>query len=208
MLQLSGEKMSKSLGNLITIKDFLAQHEADALRMMVLNSSYHSPLTFSDEVVDQSERGLARLRSAMRPASSIVETAAPEAAQVLQQQIAATREGFLEALDDDFNTAGALGCLFDFVRAINQARDSGVGAENLKEAQDTLVELAGVLGLSTQRPASEGGEAAPFIDLLVEIRNELRSNKLWALSDLVRNRLLEMDVVLEDSKEGTVWRWK
>jgi cysteinyl-tRNA synthetase len=208
MLQLSGEKMSKSLGNLVTIKDFLAQHEADALRMMVLNSSYRGPLTYNDEVVDQSQRGLERLRSAMRPASTTVESATPEALQVLQQQTAATCAGFVEAMDDDFNTAGALGCLFDFVRAINQARDSGIGPENLKKAQDVLEELVGVLGLSLQRPLLKSAEADPFITLLVEIRRELRTQKLWALSDLVRNRLNELGVSLEDTKDGTTWNWK
>ncbi len=208
MLQLSGEKMSKSLGNLITIKDFLESHEADALRLMVLNSSYRGPLTFSEDVVAQSERALERLRSAMRPASSATEIASLETIQTLQQQTPSACQSFINAMDDDFNTAGALGVLFDLVRAINQARDAGVGQANLKKAQDTLVELTGVLGLSMQRPVSKGAEADPFINLLVEIRKELRAQKLWALSDLVRNRLNELDVALEDSKDGTTWNWK
>ena len=208
MLQLSGEKMSKSIGNLVTIKDFLELHEADVLRFMVLNSSYRSPLTYNDEVVAQSERALERLRSAMRPASSLQDNASPAAQEALAQASAVARQGFQDSMEDDFNTAGALGCLFDLVRAINQARDGGVGRENLQKAQDELVELAGVFGLSMEKPRSEGGQAAPFIDLLVEIRSELRSQKLWALSDLVRNRLAELDVLLEDSKDGTVWRYK
>lgn len=208
MLQLSGEKMSKSLGNLITIKDFLAQHEADALRMTVLNSSYRGPLTYNDEVVTQSERALERLRSALRPAQSSTEIAVTETIQALEGQSAAARQGFLEAMDDDFNTAGALGCLFDFVRAINQMRDAGVGPDTLKSAQDVLIELTGVLGLNLERPVTKGAEADPFIHLLIEIRRELRAQKLWALSDLVRNRLGELGVMLEDGKEGTTWNWK
>lgn len=212
MLQLAGEKMSKSLGNLVTIRQFLSEHEADALRMMILNSSYRGPLTYSSEVVAQSERALERLRSAMRPAmrpaTAPVAATAPEALQSLQAALATARQGFLEAMDDDFNTAGALGSLFDLVRAINQARDSGAGPLELSQAQAVLVELTGVLGLSMQRPQAASGEAAPFIDLLIELRNELRANKLWALSDLLRNRLLELDVLLEDSKTGTTWRWK
>jgi len=139
MLQFSGEKMSKSLGNLVTIEDFLAEHEADVLRIMVLNSSYRSPLTYNDDVVVQSERALERLRSAMRPALVEIETAAPEALQALERQVASTRQAFNEAMDDDFNTAGTLGSLFDLVRVINQARDAGVGLENLKKAQVVLV---------------------------------------------------------------------
>lgn len=208
MLQLSGEKMSKSSGNLVTIRDFLAQHEADVLRMMVLNSSYRSPLTFNDEVIGQAEKALDRLRSAMRPASAEEGQVSQAALQALQVQMDATRQGFLDAMDDDFNTAGALAQLFDLVRAINQARDGGMNTVHLQSAQNVLSELATVLGLRLERPQIEGGQAAPFIDLLIEMRNELRRRKLWALSDLLRDRLSDLGVLLEDSREGTTWRWK
>jgi cysteinyl-tRNA synthetase len=211
MLQLSGEKMSKSLGNLVTIQDFLAEHEPDVLRMMVLNSSYRNPLTFNDEVVAQAERALERLRSALSERAVVsLENghAAPQAVDTLRQQVEAARQGFTQAMEDDFNTAGALGHLFELVRAINQGRDAGVGAVALKDAQDVLLELAGVLGLRLERPAREGGQAAPFIDLLIEVRQELRRQKLWALSDQIRDRLAALDVALEDSKDGTTWKWK
>jgi cysteinyl-tRNA synthetase len=208
MLQLSGEKMSKSLGNLVTIDDFLAQHEADVLRLMVLNSSYRGPLSYNEEIVAQTERALERLRSAMRPALSEGGTAGQEVKETLEQQGYMARQCFENAMDDDFNTASALGCLFDLVRVINQGRDAGVGADDLEKTQVILVELAGVLGLRMEPPQKTGGQAAPFIELLIEIRKELRAQKLWALSDLVRNRLHELGVVLEDGKEGTAWRWK
>jgi cysteinyl-tRNA synthetase len=206
MMQLAGEKMSKSLGNLVTIEDFLAQHEGDALRMMVLNSSYRNPLTFSDEVISQAEKGLERLRLALRSASSgtLTEGTAVEA---LRQQMAATRQGYVDCMDDDINSAGALGHLFDLVRAVNQARDAGVAASTLAEGQALLAELMGVFGLRTER-SSQGGQADAFIDLLMELRRELRQQKLWALSDLVRNRLADLGVLLEDNKDGTTWRWK
>ena len=208
MLQLTGEKMSKSLGNLVTVEEFLSSHEADALRMMVLNSSYRSPLTYSEEVVAQAERGLERLRLALRPAVPEADATPAEAVQALQEQMEATRLGFVEAMDDDFNTAGALGHLFDLVRAINQARDAGVEAETLGAAQDLLRELAGVFGLRLERSATGRAVVDPFVDLLVEVRRELRQQMLWSLSDLVRDRLAELGVILEDSKEGTTWRWR
>ncbi len=130
MLQFSGEKMSKSLGNLITIQDFLKAHEGDALRLMVLNSSYRGPLTYSDEVVTQAERNLERLRLALKPAVPAQGGVADEVMQALQKQMEATRQGFIDSMDDDFNTAGALGHLFDLVRAINQARDAGVDGDS------------------------------------------------------------------------------
>ncbi len=208
MVQLSGEKMSKSLGNLITIKDFLSQHDPDVLRMMVLNSSYRSPLTFNEEVISQAERALERLRQALRPAALKDGMNAQEAAKTLAGQVEANRQGFLEAMDDDFNTAGALGHLFDLVRAINQGRDQGVDAEKLGEAQDVLRQLSGVLGLRLDRAAERSSQADPYVDLLLEVRGELRRQKLWALSDLIRDRLAALNVVLEDTKEGSAWRWK
>jgi len=207
MMQLGGEKMSKSLGNLVTIEDFLAENEADVLRVMVLNSSYRNPLTFSEEVVEQSKKALERLRSALRPAGAPQAQDIQEAQAALSRQMETTRQGFIESMDDDFNTAGALGHLFELVRAINQARDAGVGPANLGESQQLLISLAGVLGLRLENVPSKGGEATPFIDLLVEIRSELRQQKLWALSDQIRDRLNELGVAIEDTKEGTTWRW-
>jgi cysteinyl-tRNA synthetase len=208
MLQFSGEKMSKSLGNLVTIKEFLSQHDPDVLRMMVLNSSYRSPLTYNDEVVAQAERALERLRLALRPTTTKDGAAAQEAAKTLAQQMDASRKGFQEAMDDDFNTAGALGHLFDLVRAINQGRDQGVDAGELAKAQDLLRELTGVLGLRLDRTLTRSSQADPYVDLLLEVRSELRRQKLWALSDLIRDRLAALNVILEDTKEGSAWRWK
>lgn len=208
MLQLSGEKMSKSLGNLVSIEDFLDEHEADALRMLVLTSNYRSPLSYSPEIVAQTERTLERLRSAMRPALPESGTAPAVAIQALENQVSAAQENFIAAMDDDFNTPVAISALFELVRAINQARDGGVDAQNLQKAQAILVELAEVLGLNMQPPEKKSQEVDPFIQLLIDIRKELRSQKIWALADQLRNRLLELGVLLEDSKEGTTWRWK
>jgi cysteinyl-tRNA synthetase len=206
MMQLAGEKMSKSLGNLVTIDEFLGKHEGDVLRMMILNSSYRNPLTFGEDVIAQAERALERLRLALRPVSGGT-LASGEAVESLNRQAEATRQGFVESMDDDFNTAGALGFLFDLLRAINQARDAGVAPEQIGQAQGALRELMQVFGLRPERETG-GSQADAFINLLIEIRRELRSQKLWALSDRVRDRLAELGVLLEDSKEGTTWRWK
>ncbi len=209
MLQFSGDKMSKSLGNIITIEEFLDQHDPDTLRMMVLNSSYRSPLTFNEEVISQAERNLERLRSALRPSIPERNTVPEGTLKAINVQMESTRQGFIAAMDDDFNTAGALGHLFDLVRAINQARDANLEQTSLSIAQDLLRELAeGVLGLRLERAATRGTQADPFIDLLLELRNELRDQKLWALSDEIRDQLTSLGVLLEDSKDGTTWRWK
>ncbi len=109
-------------------------------------------------------------------------------------------------MDDDLNTAGALAALFDLAREINRARDEGRRAD---EAQAALKEMAGVLGLALAEPqAADRASVGPFIDLLVELRNELRAVKQYELSDRLRARLAEMGVILEDLPEGTRWRFK
>jgi cysteinyl-tRNA synthetase len=206
MLQLSGEKMSKSLGNLITIDEFLEKHEADTLRMMVLNSGYRNPLTFNDEVIAQTERAVERLKSAFRPALPGSAIISPDMIHTLKEQMDATKQGFIDAMDDDFNSAGALGYIFDLVRVINQSRDAGADQPLLEEAQKLLRELTGVLGLRLEE-AKGATQADAFIDLLLEIRADLRRQKAWALSDKIRDRLIELGVILEDSKDSSTWRW-
>jgi cysteinyl-tRNA synthetase len=198
--------MSKSLGNLVTIEEFLSKHEADALRMMVLNGSYRAPLSFSDEIIEQAERGLDRLHAALKPALTDAPGAPPETRLWLDRQAEAAQQTFTEALDDDFNTAGALSHIFELVRSINTARDHGATGDELKPAQDTLRALTGVLGLRLAEKKG-AGEADKFVDLLVEIRAEMRKQKIWAMSDLIRDRLKELGVVIEDDKDGTSWRW-
>jgi len=207
MLQLGGEKMSKSLGNLVTIEDFLAKHSADTMRLIILNSGYRGPLTFNDDVIEQAELGLDRLHSALRPALPGSHGAPDASLALLDQQVKVTRSGFKEAMDDDFNTAGSLGILFELVRVINQTRADGANDGELKPAQDVLRELTGVYGLSMQQSKTIENSANAFIDLLVELRTDLRKQKLYAMGDQIRDRLAKLGVVLEDSKEGTTWRW-
>jgi cysteinyl-tRNA synthetase len=205
MVQLRGEKMSKSLGNLVTIVDFLKEHDADVLRLLVLSSSYRAPLTYDDEVVADMRRKLLRLQSGLRPATG--KDQAPN--ETLATAATTARAGFEAAMDDDFNTAGALAALFELVRAINTARDGGVAGASFDGAQATLRELAGVLGLTLEESSSGGdAEVTPFVELLVRTRSELRAAKQWALADRLRSELARLGVVLEDSPSGTTWRWE
>jgi cysteinyl-tRNA synthetase len=199
MVQLSGEKMSRSLGNLITVEDLLKEHEAQAFRLLVLNSGYRNPLTFADEVIGQAEHALERLRGAFKPGSGTGDAAG------LAEKAAEARRGFEAAMDDDFNTAGALSHLFDLVRAINQARDLGASSDALQAGQTTLRELGGILGLRLEARGLENREAGRLLDLLVEIRDELRRARQWELADRIRDRLAEQGITLEDGQAGTRW---
>ncbi len=206
MLQLGGEKMSKSLGNIISIKEFLSKRDADVMRMLVLNGSYRAPLVFNEETLDGAEKGLERIKSALRPASTKETDSNAESVTGLPAAMDTVKKAFIEAMDDDFNTAGALGAIFDFVRITNTARDAGATDAQLKPAQDTIRELTGVLGLRLAEKTGSG-DADKFINLLVEVRAEVRKQKLWAMSDLIRDRLKELGVTIEDGKQGTTWRF-
>jgi cysteinyl-tRNA synthetase len=207
MLQLSGEKMSKSLGNIISINEFLEERDADVMRMLVLNGAYRAPLTFTDETLDAAEKGLERLKSGLRPALPNAAGVDPAAAAAITDQAESTQQAFTDTMDDDFNTAGALAPLYELVKTVNTARDAGAADEQLAPAQATLRELTGVLGLRLAEKTGSG-DADVFIDLLVEVRGQARAEKLWALSDMIRDHLKELGVAIEDSKDGTSWRWE
>jgi cysteinyl-tRNA synthetase len=193
-LMFSEEKMSKSLGNIITIRQGLDKYGADGMRLFVLTSHYRAPLSYSEEALESGRRAAERLRLAATipggdgPTSDI--------------EVDSCRQRFIEAMDDDLNTPAGLAALFDLAREINRSRDEGRGVE---EAQKTLQELAGVLGLTLQEQEAAMG-AAPFIELLVSLRNELRAAKQFELADRVRSGLSELGITLEDGPEGTRWR--
>jgi cysteinyl-tRNA synthetase len=193
-LMFSEEKMSKSLGNIITIRQGLEKYGADSLRLFVLTSHYRAPLSYSEEALESGKRAAERLRlSATVPGGE-----GPPS----DIEVESYRQRFIEAMDDDLNTPAGLAALFDLAREINRARDEGRGVE---EAQETLRELAGVLGLTLREPETAMG-AVPFIELLVSLRNELRAAKQFELADRVRSGLSELGITLEDGPEGTRWR--
>ena len=215
MVQFGAEKMSKSLGNLITIKEALERYSADALRLFVLSSHYRSPLTYAEEAIEVAAEGVERLQlvvSRYEPSST-------------EKQFDAEpyRKQFIEAMDDDFNTSQALAILFDLARAINQAADAGISTNN---AQDTLVSLArGVLGLKLPRhfhvkvsasisvKATVDATVIPDtvkagVNRLAEERVNCRKEKDWQRADEIRNKLAELGVALEDTKTGTAITYK
>ena len=207
MLQLSGEKMSKSLGNLVTIEEYLSNHSGDSLRMMVLNSGYRNPLTFNEEVIGQAESALERLRSGLKAALPGAQGLSEAKIKELQEAVETTRNDFETFMQDDFNTSGAISKIFNLVRVINQMRDEGAAQDQLLLGQSALINLTSILGLSLQKN-EQIHPADGFINLIVELRNEMRNQKLWELSDQVRTRLEEMGVIIEDSKAGSSWHWQ
>jgi len=193
-LTLDEEKMSKSIGNIITIREALDRFGSDGIRIFVMTAHYRAPLAYSEEALEAGKRAAERLRLA----ASVPGGDGP-AADIPGDEY---RQRFAASMDDDLNTSGALACLFDLAREINRARDEG---RAIDEPQATLQELAAVLGLTLrERETAQGADV--FIDLLVELRKDLRDEKQFALSDKVRDRLLELGITLEDVQGGTRWR--
>ena len=175
LMQLGEEKMSKSLGNLITVRDALAHYSADALRLFILSSHYRSPLTYTEEGLEAAERGAERLRLAAHRKSPDSSVAAID--------VAPYRQRFIEAMDDDFNSAQAIAVLFDLAREINRAGDEG---HPFRDAQQALLELAGVLGLTLPPPQTRTVAA---LDTVLTAQEERR---LRALMDTIGDELKAM----------------
>jgi cysteinyl-tRNA synthetase len=195
LMQLGKDKMSKSIGNVISIKEALKKYSSDALRMFVLSSHYRSPLTYTDESMESAQKGAERLAQAVS-----LETKGDKPSNI---DLESYRTRFTESMDDDFNSSQAVAALFDLAREINKARDNGC---DVTDAVKELKELGGVLGLTFKLPEKSAGDAAPFIELLIETRKELRAAKQYQMADALRKRLEELGVTLEDGPTGTTWK--
>ena len=205
LLQLGEDKMSKSLGNLVSVEDALSRYSAESLRLYFLSSHYRSPLQYTEEGCAAMERSAERLRHALRPAPDAMQDSGPD-----QEHLdpAPFKQRFLEAMDDDLNTPRALASLFDLAREINRAIDAGHG---IKQAQECLSHLGGILGLTFKDPGGDGQDqlaAKPFIDMLLETREKLREAKQYALADQIRESLDQQGVTLEDTPQGTQWHYR
>ena len=207
LLQLGDDKMSKSLGNLVSVEEALERYSADSLRIYFLSSHYRSPLQYSDEGSAAMERSMDRFHHALRPANQTESGAEPGTSGDAELDAVPYRDRFLAAMDDDLNTPQAIAALFDLAREINRAKDGGV---SVTAAQDTLRELGGILGLTFADPTAGREELAakPFIDLLVSTRTELRQARQFALADRIRDELAAQGVSLEDTAQGTLWRYQ
>jgi cysteinyl-tRNA synthetase len=213
-VNLAAEKMSKSLGNTLTIKDLVRRHDPEALRLYLLGTHYRHPLEFGDERIVEAGRALARLRSLKDEADRIASrgTPAPGPDHGLFDEVAAHRARFEAAMDDDFNTPQALGVLFDLARVLHGAREqvaqgtAGAGAFLLGVGE--LVMLARVLGLleGARKEAAVDPQLKARIESLVYLRQEARRQRDFGEADRLRDELSRLGVVLEDTRDGTTWK--
>jgi len=206
------EKMSKSLGNFFLLRDILQKFDGPVVRFYLLSTHYRSPLDFDDEKLEMAQKGLERLQNAYRLLrEALDEQDGKEAGTAVapeSPELAEFRERFIEAMNDDFNTALAIAVLFDLARTINGMVADSKQKDSLPAAQALFLELAGVLGLELTSEAKISGELEKEIEELIEKRQQARKNKNYQEADAIREQLKEMGVILEDTPQGVRWRLK
>jgi cysteinyl-tRNA synthetase len=202
LLQLGGEKMSKSIGNLISIEELVAKRRAAAFRLLVLQSHYRAPLTFFDEGLEAVHRGMDRFRVAL-DGSAVASEPVPFDIGVVRETVAQVER----AMDDDFDTPLAVSALFNLARAINRSAGHQGSAEQVAGARRELRRLLDVLGIRPELDQVDAEfDGAPFVDLLLRVREELRAAKLWQQADLIRTGLAELGITIADGPEGATWK--
>ena len=196
LLSINEDKMSKSIGNVISVGEALNMFSPAALRLFFMSSHYRNPLVYSEQNIAAQERAIERIRNAA--------SAEERSADGEPLDAAPYKSTFIAAMDDDLNTPRALAAIFDLSRQINRAREDG---KSVSEAQRTLRDLADVLGIDVDAPPDDAsGDIAPFVDLLVQTRADLRAARQYALADKIRDNLAALGVTLEDGGGGTEWR--
>jgi cysteinyl-tRNA synthetase len=198
LLRMGEDKMSKSLGNLITIRDALKKYSADAIRIFILSSFYRTPLTYSEEAIRAAQGGAERLLR--------VTARENPGGRGSELDAKSYRDRFVEAMDDDFNTPQALAALFDLARDINRAEEEGM---NAAKARRTLRELGEVLGLTFKETSTAvEPELEARVNRLIEARAAARKAKDWQCADKIREEIVALGITLEDTPQGTVWKRK
>jgi cysteinyl-tRNA synthetase len=204
MLQVQDAKMSKSLKNFFTVKDIAAHYKTQEIRFYLLNTHYRGPLSYSESALNEAASSLKRIQNAYTELKEYAPTANGnyDAEDLVQK----TRNEFIEQMDDDFNTRGAIAAIFDAARESNKLMDhemlSRKGAERLVFLFEELDKILGIL----PQTAIKEDRLDDVMQILIEVRKELRKRKAYDLADSIRNQLAEKGLVLEDTAEGVKWK--
>jgi cysteinyl-tRNA synthetase len=234
LLTINAEKMSKSLGNFFTVKEVLAKFPAEVVRFFLINCHYRSPLDFSDAALAEAETALLRLYTCLARIQEVLRQhpnlqlqhpvdSYPDSLTLEEfHRFGSLRARFDAAMDDDLNTGQALGYLFETVRLLNRLLEAPSDDPGyltiLSEMHDEIVDLGEVLNLLQAEPqamtttlrqkAADLKITPEEIDQLIAARTQARKDKNWSRADAIRNQLLEMDILLEDTPQGTTWKVK
>ena len=206
-LNINNKKMSKSLGNFFTVREISEKYDLQVLRFFMLTAHYRNPLNFSAELMESAKAGLDRILTGAERLKDLIEQA--DETDLSSAEMAGLQESekfttqFEKAMDDDFNTADAITAIFDFVKFLNTNTDENSSKAYLTGLHDSLWRLADVLGLILDR---EEENLDDEIEELIQERQDARKNKDFAKADEIRDKLLAMGIVLEDTREGVKWK--
>jgi len=210
-LNINNEKMSKSLGNFFTARDILKKYSAESLRMFFLQAHYGGPLNFSGELLASAEKGLEKINNLRDKINE--ELSNPKTEGINPEfDFKKFADSFTEAMDDDFNTPQGIAVLFDFVKDVNKvmAENQNISKEFYNRAKEFLTKTAvivfGILSFEEKKSAGDEALEKELIELLIQLRNEAKSNKNYALSDSIRDGLTKLGIILQDSKEKTTYK--
>ncbi len=221
MVTVEGQKMGKSLGNFVTLKDAFKLFSPLTIRFFVLNTHYSSPIDYSNEALDAADKGLERLQNTIRNLRERLGSSGHEGAVATgdwKGKLEEYKNAFKEVMDEDFNTAEALAVLFNLTREVNNLLNSEEEiSEGVLSEIDSLYRVYGgdVLGIVPEKTVQYDSDDADaykmeedLIKALIDTRNELREAKQWEQADKIRDRLSELGIIIEDKKEEVAWRKK
>jgi cysteinyl-tRNA synthetase len=206
-LNVNNQKMSKSLNNFFTARDMLEQYDPDVIRFFMLSGHYRTQINFSIELLDSAKASVERLYNAIGNLENLLDESVLEELKESEKEYITTLESYrnryIEKMDDDFNTADAISVLFDLAREINTNVDVNSSKAIIKYSLELMRELGGPLGI-LQKATKE--DLASEIEQLIEMRQQARKDKNWALSDKIRDDLKARGIVLEDTPQGVRWK--
>lgn len=206
-LNIDNKKMSKSLGNFFTVREISEKYDLSVLRFFMLSAHYRSPLNFSEDLMEASKNGLLRILTAVEKLTDLKANAA--GADMAENEKANAAEAmklvakYEAAMDDDFNTADALSAVFELVKLSNSTADENSTGAYVSCLKETIDKLCGVLGIITEKKKEVLDSE---VEAMIEARQQARKDKNFALADEIRGKLLDMGIVLEDTREGVKWK--
>lgn len=207
-INIDNQKMSKSKGNFFTVRDILKEYDSEVIRFFMIQAQYRNPINFSRDLIESAQNGLERLYNAKENINHLMDNVQrlemPESEQSVWDGFLGYKSKFIEAMDDDLNTADAVAAIFELVKAYNTTLTVDHSKELLEKADALLSELAGVLGILNKKKVSIDDE----IDALIKERTMARQNKDWATADRIRDELAARNIVLEDTPQGIKWSYK
>jgi cysteinyl-tRNA synthetase len=204
MLQVKGEKMSKSLGNFFRVKEVLSKYDKQTVRYYFLGTHYRGPLVYGEEAMDEAAVSLKRLWNNYRELQSYVKAA--NGNDDIAVMISATKDEFIRNMNDDFNTRGAMSAVFQLVRDTNRMMaDRSLSKKGAAGAIALLTEIDKIFGILPE-DASTDDSLDSVMNIMIDIRSELRKRKAFDLADMIRDRLNDAGIKIEDTAEGAKWK--